>query len=94
MFLTITTTGTPEHPATDLGFLLHKHPEKAQAFSTSYGRAHVLYPEADDQRCTAALLLEVDAVALVRRGKGKGAAAPPTRHSRSTSTTARTRPLR
>ncbi len=37
MFLTITTTGTPEHPATDLGFLLHKHPDKAQAFSTSFG---------------------------------------------------------
>ncbi|MFF7948028.1 3' terminal RNA ribose 2'-O-methyltransferase Hen1 [Streptomyces griseorubiginosus] len=71
MFLTLTTTGTPERPATDLGYLLHKHPEKAQAFSTSYGRAHVLYPEADDQRCTAALLLEVDTVALVRRGKGK-----------------------
>lgn len=77
MFLTITTTGTPERPATDLGFLLHKHPDKAQAFSTSYGRAHVLYPEADDQRCTAALLLEVDAVALVRRGKGKGRGGAP-----------------
>ncbi|KQW12565.1 3' terminal RNA ribose 2'-O-methyltransferase Hen1 [Streptomyces sp. Root369] len=77
MFLTISTTGTPEHPATDLGYLLHKHPEKAQAFSTSYGRAHVLYPEADDQRCTAALLLEVDAVALVRRGKGKGRGGAP-----------------
>ncbi|WP_329268387.1 3' terminal RNA ribose 2'-O-methyltransferase Hen1 [Streptomyces pseudovenezuelae] len=77
MFLTISTTGTPERPATDLGYLLHKHPEKAQAFSTSYGRAHVLYPEADDQRCTAALLLEVDAVALVRRGKGKGRGGAP-----------------
>ncbi|MFJ3668801.1 3' terminal RNA ribose 2'-O-methyltransferase Hen1 [Streptomyces sp. NPDC090106] len=77
MFLTITTTGTPERPATDLGYLLHKHPGKAQAFSTSYGRAHVLYPEAEDQRCTAALLLEVDAVALVRRGKGKGRGGAP-----------------
>ncbi|MFF7137061.1 MULTISPECIES: 3' terminal RNA ribose 2'-O-methyltransferase Hen1 [unclassified Streptomyces] len=77
MFLTISTTGTPECPATDLGFLLHKHPEKAQAFSTSYGTAHVLYPEADEQRCTAALLLEVDAVAMVRRGKGKGRGGAP-----------------
>ncbi|WP_367320315.1 3' terminal RNA ribose 2'-O-methyltransferase Hen1 [Streptomyces sp. HUAS ZL42] len=77
MFLTITTTGTPERPATDLGFLLHKHPENAQVFSTSYGRAHVFYPEADDRRCTAALLLEVDAVALVRRGKGKGRGGAP-----------------
>ncbi len=77
MFLTISTTGTPERPATDLGFLLHKHPDKAQAFSTSYGKAHVLYPEADVERCTAALLLEVDAVALVRRGKGKGRGGAP-----------------
>ncbi|AMW13450.1 3' terminal RNA ribose 2'-O-methyltransferase Hen1 [Streptomyces qaidamensis] len=77
MFLTITTTGTPERPATDLGYLLHKHPDKAQAFSTSYGTAHVLYPEAEAQRCTAALLLEVDAVALVRRGKGKGRGGAP-----------------
>ncbi|MFC9287348.1 3' terminal RNA ribose 2'-O-methyltransferase Hen1 [Streptomyces sp. NPDC057052] len=77
MFLTITTTGTAERPATDLGFLLHKHPDNAQAFSTSYGTAHVLYPEADAERCTAALLLEVDAVALVRRGKGKGRGGAP-----------------
>ncbi|MFD5078531.1 3' terminal RNA ribose 2'-O-methyltransferase Hen1 [Streptomyces sp. NPDC058371] len=77
MFLTISTTGTPERPATDLGFLLHKHPDKAQAFSTSYGKAHVLYPEASVERCTAALLLEVDTVALVRRGKGKGRGGAP-----------------
>ncbi|MEU1297418.1 3' terminal RNA ribose 2'-O-methyltransferase Hen1 [Streptomyces sp. NPDC005840] len=77
MFLTLTTTGTPERPATDLGHLLHKHPDRAQAFSTSYGTAHVLYPEADTARCTAALLLEVDAVALVRRGKGKGRGGAP-----------------
>jgi hypothetical protein len=77
VFLTISTTGSAERPATDLGFLLHKHPEKAQAFSTSYGTAHVLYPEADAERCTAALLLEVDAVALVRRGKGKGRGGAP-----------------
>ncbi|MEU4872208.1 3' terminal RNA ribose 2'-O-methyltransferase Hen1 [Streptomyces sp. NPDC021608] len=77
MFLTLSTTGTPDRPATDLGFLLHKHPDRAQAFSTSYGTAHVLYPEADAQRCTAALLLEVDAVALVRRGKGKGRGGAP-----------------
>ncbi|MFE2042577.1 3' terminal RNA ribose 2'-O-methyltransferase Hen1 [Streptomyces sp. NPDC059477] len=77
MFLTISTTGVPERPATDLGFLLHKHPDRAQAFSTSYGTAHVLYPEADADRCTAALLLEVDAVALVRRNKGKGRGGAP-----------------
>ncbi|AXI89250.1 3' terminal RNA ribose 2'-O-methyltransferase Hen1 [Streptomyces sp. ETH9427] len=77
MFLTISTTGSAQRPATDLGHLLHKHPEKAQAFSTSYGTAHVLYPEADAEHCTAALLLEVDAVALVRRRKGKGRGGAP-----------------
>ncbi|GAA0461095.1 3' terminal RNA ribose 2'-O-methyltransferase Hen1 [Streptomyces sp. NPDC046215] len=77
MFLTISTTGTPDAPATDLGFLLHKHPEKAQRFSTSHGTAHVLYPEATADRCTAALLLEVDPVALVRRAKGKGRGGAP-----------------
>ncbi|MER6690225.1 3' terminal RNA ribose 2'-O-methyltransferase Hen1 [Streptomyces minutiscleroticus] len=77
MFLTISTTGTPERPATDLGFLLHKHPDRAQAFSTSHGTAHVFYPEAGAERCTAALLLEVDTVALVRRGKGRGRGGAP-----------------
>ncbi|MFI5761366.1 3' terminal RNA ribose 2'-O-methyltransferase Hen1 [Streptomyces sp. NPDC051563] len=77
MFLTISTTGSPERPATDLGFLLHKHPGKAQAFSTSHGTAHVFYPEATDERCTAGLLLEVDPVALVRRGQGKGQSGTP-----------------
>ncbi|WP_431962655.1 3' terminal RNA ribose 2'-O-methyltransferase Hen1 [Actinacidiphila sp. bgisy160] len=77
MFLTISTTGNGGMPATDLGFLLHKHPEKAQVFSTSYGDAHVFYPEASEQRCTAAVLLEVDPVALVRRGKGKGRGGAP-----------------
>ncbi|MEV0989473.1 3' terminal RNA ribose 2'-O-methyltransferase Hen1 [Streptomyces sp. NPDC049949] len=77
MFLTISTTGSAEDPATDLGFLLHKHPGKVQAFSTSHGVAHVFYPEAADERCTAALLLEVDPVALVRRGQGKGRGGAP-----------------
>ncbi|GJD21128.1 hypothetical protein RIVM261_060840 [Rivularia sp. IAM M-261] len=67
MLLTITTTHTP---ATDLGYLLHKHPDKCQSFSLSFGQAHVFYPEASDTLCTAALLLDIDAVKLVR---GKGA---------------------
>ncbi|MFI8298625.1 3' terminal RNA ribose 2'-O-methyltransferase Hen1 [Streptomyces nigra] len=77
MFLTISTTGDEQHPATDLGFLLHKHPDNPFSTKLSYGTAHVLYPEADAERCTAALLLEVDAVALVRRGKGKGRGGAP-----------------
>ncbi|MDW8806326.1 3' terminal RNA ribose 2'-O-methyltransferase Hen1 [Streptomyces scabiei] len=77
MFLTISTTGDETTPATDLGFLLHKHPDRAFSTNLSYGKAHVLYPEADAERCTAALLLEVDAVALVRRGRGKGRGGAP-----------------
>ncbi|MET1072263.1 MAG: 3' terminal RNA ribose 2'-O-methyltransferase Hen1 [Umezawaea sp.] len=63
MLLTITTT---HRPASDLGFLLHKHPGKAQSFAVASGVAHVFYPRADDEECTAALLLEVDPIALVR----------------------------
>ncbi|MEU4565312.1 3' terminal RNA ribose 2'-O-methyltransferase Hen1 [Micromonospora sp. NPDC023956] len=68
MFLTITSTAPA---ATDLGFLLHKHPGRVQSFELSVGQAHVFYPEATAQRCTAALLVEVDPIALVR-GKGSG----------------------
>lgn len=77
MFLTISTTGDEKNPATDLGFLLHKHPDNPQAFSTSFGTAHVVYPEADAERCTVALLLEVDALGLVRKGRGKGRGGAP-----------------
>jgi 3' terminal RNA ribose 2'-O-methyltransferase Hen1 len=63
VLLTITTTRAP---ATDLGYLLHKHPGRVQSFDVASGTAHVFYPEADGGRCTAALLLEVDPVALVR----------------------------
>ncbi|MFE3452110.1 3' terminal RNA ribose 2'-O-methyltransferase Hen1 [Nonomuraea sp. NPDC059194] len=67
MLLTISTTATP---ATDLGFLLHKHPDRVQEFAQSFGTATVLYPEAGEDRCTAALLLDVDPVKLVRtRGR-------------------------
>lgn len=63
MLLTLTSTA---RPATDLGFLLHKHPAKVQSFDLSVGVAHVFYPEATEERCTAALLLEVDPIGLVR----------------------------
>ncbi|GLV59983.1 3' terminal RNA ribose 2'-O-methyltransferase Hen1 [Dictyobacter sp. S3.2.2.5] len=66
MLLTISTT---YQPATELGYLLHKNPTRLQTFDLNFGRAHVFYPEASEQRCTAALLLDVDAVQLVR-GKG------------------------
>lgn len=66
MLLTLSTT---HQPATDLGYLLHKNPARAQAFDLPFGRAHVFYPEATATRCTAALALEVDPVGLVR-GRG------------------------
>ncbi len=70
MLLTITTT---HRPATDLGFLLHKHPGRFQSYDLSFGRAHVFYPEASEDRCSACLLLDVDPVGIVRgRGAGEG----------------------
>ena len=66
MLLTISTTHSP---ATDLGYLLHKNPARVQAFDLSFGKAHVFYPQASEECCTAALLLDVDPVALVR-GRG------------------------
>lgn len=67
MLLTISTT---HRPATDLGYLLHKHPDRVQEFRTAAGTATVLYPEASDERCTALLTLEVDPVRLARsRGR-------------------------
>ncbi|AFZ21346.1 3' terminal RNA ribose 2'-O-methyltransferase Hen1 [Allocoleopsis franciscana] len=69
MLLTITTTYSP---ATALGYLLHKHPERFQSFDLSFGKASVFYPEASLERCTAALLLDVDPVGLVRKQRGPG----------------------
>jgi len=71
MLLTLTTT---HQPATDLGYLLHKHPERVQEFTLSFGKAHVFYPEASLSRCTAALLLELDPVGLVRGRRGSSGA--------------------
>jgi 3' terminal RNA ribose 2'-O-methyltransferase Hen1 len=67
VLLTMTTT---HQPADELGFLLHKNPARTQSFDVSVGTAHVFYPEATEQRCTAALLLEVDPIGLVRGRKG------------------------
>src|SRR5262245_52036952 len=64
MLLTIT---NHQPPATDLGYLLHKHPSKLHSFELSFGKAHVFYPEVMSERCTAALLLDVDPIGLVRR---------------------------
>ncbi len=60
------TVSTTHRPATDLGYLLHKHPERVQEFKQSFGTAVVFYPEASEERCTVALVLDVDAVQLAR----------------------------
>jgi 3' terminal RNA ribose 2'-O-methyltransferase Hen1 len=70
MLLEINTT---HKPATDLGYLLHKHPDKFQTVELSVGNAHVFYPEATDDSCTACLLLDINPVDLVRGNRGRGA---------------------
>src|SRR5712692_2120598 len=64
MLLTIMTT---HRPASDLGYLLHKHPDRCQSFDLSFGKVHVFYPEVGAERCSACVLLEVDPVGMVRR---------------------------
>jgi 3' terminal RNA ribose 2'-O-methyltransferase Hen1 len=72
MLLQITTT---HQPATDLGYLLAKHPGKCQHFELPFGAAYVFYPHVAEDRCTAALMLDLDPVALVR-GKGRESDGP------------------
>jgi 3' terminal RNA ribose 2'-O-methyltransferase Hen1 len=67
MLLTITTT---YQPATDLGYLLRKNPGRPQVFDLAFGQARVFYPQASEDRCTAALLLDIDPVGLVRNRRG------------------------
>ena len=67
MILTISTT---HKPATDLGYLLHKHPDNVQEFNITGGKATVFYPEANEDRCTMALFMELDPIALVRKMGG------------------------
>ncbi|BCJ65346.1 3' terminal RNA ribose 2'-O-methyltransferase Hen1 [Polymorphospora rubra] len=77
MLITVSTT---HRPATDLGYLLVKHPDRAHSFEMPTGTAHVLFPEATPQRCTAALLLDVDPLRLSgpkgRGGRGQPGAMP------------------
>ena len=67
MLLTLLTTHSP---ATDLGYLLYKNPARPQSFDMGFGIAHVFYPEASESKCTAALLLDIDPVGLVRNRRG------------------------
>ncbi len=63
--LTISTT---HQPATDLGYLLHKHPDRVQEFPLAFGKARVHYPQASEESCQAVLTLDVDPVRLTPKG--------------------------
>ena len=67
MLLTISTSMPT---ARNLGFLLHKHPDRFQTFELPFGAGHVFYPEASDNRCSAALLVDVDPIRLARGKRG------------------------
>lgn len=68
MYLEITTT---HRPATDLGYLLHKNPARLHQQELAFGKTWLCFPEASEERCTAALILDIDPVGLVR-GKSGG----------------------
>lgn len=71
MLLSLSTT---VRPATDLGYLLVKHPDRAHEVELPFGTARVFYPQADEDRCTAVLMLDIDPIGLVRgRGNSEGA---------------------
>lgn len=67
MLLTISYS---QQPATDLGYLLYKNPSRPQTFELNHGKAHVFYPEASKEKCTVALLLDIDPIDLARGKKG------------------------
>lgn len=67
MLLTITTT---HRPATDIGYLLGKNPSRTQSFSIAFGQVHVFYPVAEEEKCTAVLLVDIDPIGLVRGRRG------------------------
>lgn len=68
MYLSLSTTSAPVE---DLTFLLHKHPDRLHQRTLSVGEASVFCTELTAERCTVALMLDVDAIGLVR---GQGAA--------------------
>lgn len=66
MLLTITAEG---ENAAALSFLLHKHPDKLQQVELSVGAAYIFYPECEKEKATAALLLDIDPIGMVRNAK-------------------------
>lgn len=71
MLMTLSCTACDNFDPADLGYLVHKHPDKVQTYSVAHGKVHVFYPEVSPQRCRLSMLLEIDPVGLVRRpGQG------------------------
>lgn len=67
-------TATPIDPAEsarDLGFVLHKHPDRVHTSNLSFGTATVFFPAATDESCTVALLVDVDPAAPIIRDIGE-----------------------
>lgn len=71
MLMTLSCQAGPDFQPADLGYLVHKHPDKVQTYSVAHGQVHVFYPEVSPQRCRLSMLLDIDPVGLVRRpGQG------------------------
>ena len=66
MLINISTTHSP---ATDLGYLLHKHPDKFQTIELAVGKAHIFYPEKSPEKTTISVLLDIDSIDMVRGAK-------------------------
>lgn len=67
---------TRHRPATDLGYLLHKNPNRIFARNVTFGSVTVAFTEAREDLATVALLLDIDPVHLVRgRGEAQGSVA-------------------
>lgn len=70
MFLSITLNN--HTPASNLGYLLHKHPDRKNSKDLNWGEAHIFFPEVKDSTATAVLLLEVDSLKLQKGSKSSG----------------------
>ncbi len=57
--------------ARDLGYLLHKNPDRVQSVSLPFGTARIFYPVVEDDCCRIALLLDIDPLGLVKKLRRK-----------------------
>jgi 3' terminal RNA ribose 2'-O-methyltransferase Hen1 len=73
VLLTISST---HEPSDELGYLLAKHPNRVHSVELPFGTATVCFPEVGRARTTAALIVHVDPVGLVRRAAGVNGSIP------------------